>query len=1162
MKPVELQIIMRNQTKEGLRAIDKDLNAVNGTVSRINDNIKNRIKDQQEVVKRVENDIKSLQKQLDRAAPGKAKQGVLLDLNAAKKALEEEKAALSEVSAQVDFTTQKHETLRSQITRLKNDMSGMTEGTDEYNSALQRLGDLQDRYGDINRQGQIFSDDNKNIRAAAETLSGLTGVITAATGAASLFGMEEEKLAEIQTRLQSLMAITIGLQQVANMLNKDSYFSHVLLVKIKGSWANAQKLLNTQLGISIGLSKALMASGIGLLIVGVSALTSKYKSYREEQEKVNNAKKEALDIEKEIVKSVSTESTKAKALLAIAENQNASLSMRKDAIQRLNKLMPDYNGYLDKEGTLIANTDVAMKNYLDTLYKVEKAKKLMAKVSDIEIEIDSIVNAGPEVPTNWDVFESKIANIFSPGRGDNLMQQVFDKNKAVMDQEINKLNELKGRLENSLQSLLSDDKVFKAIFGENTKSNQSTKSEKDLAGELLRLREKNEQTRINLMEESTNKRLAQIKHDYDREIALVNEKEKELRKAQNGNLTGDQSAELDIARKNAAAARSKSEDQVRKEEKENLQKNIDAQVSALIEYTKEYGTYQEKRLAITREYAAKIAKAQTIGEKLSLGKEREKAYKELDRSMLKQSDLWVNLFEDASKQTNGFVRQIIKDTQQLLDYIEGKEGVTIPIGMDEDTVKALKDDPEKVKAILDGLIKKRDAMNKRNPFDQLITGFKGLKAASGDVNKEFTALGEILQGLNGVASIIGEIGTALDNAGSSAGKTLNDISEIVGQTSSMASTGASIGGAWGAAVGGALGLSTSLLSVFGGAKELSQAAIDSYNAYIAAIDDLIAKQKELLQSSAGTTATGISQEMLDQVEKQMEATRNIGKKYMDSGGGVFSHSHGYKQNKVLKAYREELQGIGIDIEKIGGAKGLFDLELNEIERIKTDLPELWSKLDESTRTYLQNLIDSGEQLDEIREQLDEAYTGMTFDALKSSLDDLVKSADLAFTDIEASFEDHMSKAILNFVKNELMQEELKAWYANFSKAMSNGVLTPKEAENLKKEYADIIQKGNEAYQNAMKEAGIDVSGEGSTQTGKSGAFMTMTQEQGTKLEGLFTSVQGHVSNMDEKMTDISTVLASIYEQMGEIVENTEYCKYLEEIKDSIDVLVRDGIKTV
>ena len=97
---------------------------------------------------------------------------------------------------------------------------------------------------------------------------------------------------------------------------------------------------------------------------------------------------------------------------------------------------------------------------------------------------------------------------------------------------------------------------------------------------------------------------------------------------------------------------------------------------------------------------------------------------------------------------------------------------------------------------------------------------------------------------------------------------------------------------------------------------------------------------------------------------------------------------------------------------------------------------------------------------------------------------------------------------------------------------------------------------------AMEGAGIDIrSGGGHEQTGKAGAFTTMSQDQGTKLEGLFVSGQMHWSSMDEKLTDVSEQIGLAGDTLKRIEEHTgSSARSLEEIKEDIKIIKRDGLK--
>lgn len=112
----------------------------------------------------------------------------------------------------------------------------LDESTGRYRELVEELGQLKDIQGDIAKQGQILANDENTYQGIAEGLSGVSGGFTAATGAMALFGQENEDLQKVMTKLQAVMAITMGLQQVQQTLNKDSAFRLVTLNNLKKTW--------------------------------------------------------------------------------------------------------------------------------------------------------------------------------------------------------------------------------------------------------------------------------------------------------------------------------------------------------------------------------------------------------------------------------------------------------------------------------------------------------------------------------------------------------------------------------------------------------------------------------------------------------------------------------------------------------------------------------------------------------------------------------------------------------------------------------------------------------------------------------------------------------------------------------------------------------------
>lgn len=620
--------------------------------------------------------------------------------------------------------------------------------------------------------------------------------------------------------------------------------------------------------------------------------------------------------------------------------------------------------------------------------------------------------------------------------------------------------------------------------------------------------------------------------------------------------------------RNTALEYRKAWEEAVEEGEKSLSEQWDAEIQSQIDYLREYGIYEEKRLAITQDYAKKIAEAKTTGEAAILQKEQEKALQELEMSLIKQSDLWTRLFGDASKQTTKYIQETITRTEQLLDYLNGVEGSELPLGFTEESIEALGLDAEQVKSIMDALIKSRDEVNKRNPFGNLIRGFKDLKEArekinaardaedaeaeTNALNDQYAAMQNIIGAAGDAAQVIGQLSNALQGLGGDASEVLNKVADVLGQTASMASTGLQVGGTAGGIIGGVIGLTTSLAKVFGGAKELSEETIRSYNSYIEAIDRVVSKQKELLTSLSGADASALAEETQKMLEDQIEASRKIGSDFLNSGAGLFSSSHGKKLAKSLSPYRKELAAIGIDLDALGGrAEGIFSLDEKELRKLSENA-SLWSVLDDRTQEYITNILNSQDALEELNRTLAESLTSTTFDSLKDSLDDLVKQADLAFEDIQESFEDHMSKAILNVVKNQVLNSQLEAWYEQFTQDMKDGALSSDEASRLQSEYERIIREANEAYKLAMNTAGIslgDIAEEQRTSVAK--GFATASQDSIEKLDGTMTNIQSHTYSINETVKIMNANTAEMLGHVSAIRENTNR---LEAMDDNLRIM--------
>ena len=171
------------------------------------------------------------------------RKSLLNELREQSNALEDEASRMEQARAAAENTAQAHVSLRQQIRALKEEMAdavanGIDEQSEAYKRMVNELGRLQDIQGDIQSQGSVLANDEATFAGVLSGLNGVVGGFTAAQGAVALFAGENENLQKIMLKVQSLMSITMGLQQVAQTLNKDSAFSLITLNKAKEWWNN------------------------------------------------------------------------------------------------------------------------------------------------------------------------------------------------------------------------------------------------------------------------------------------------------------------------------------------------------------------------------------------------------------------------------------------------------------------------------------------------------------------------------------------------------------------------------------------------------------------------------------------------------------------------------------------------------------------------------------------------------------------------------------------------------------------------------------------------------------------------------------------------------------------------------------------------------------
>ena len=209
--------------------------------------------------------------------------------------------------------------------------------------------------------------------------------------------------------------------------------------------------------------------------------------------------------------------------------------------------------------------------------------------------------------------------------------------------------------------------------------NLQRKQATERAKEAEELESQVEQARINAMADGSDKIIAQREYDNKKELEAIDRAKEEYIQKEIQRQKEIFDAKEDLRAKQNPKYKKRSFDSsnitvdsssydLLKEytEKSQIQNEVNAQKEALNEYLKNYGTYQQKRLAISQEYSDKINKAQSEGERLSLQASMDDALSKLDFEQIKGNMNWEDVFGNLGDMT---ISQLERIRQQLRNML-------------------------------------------------------------------------------------------------------------------------------------------------------------------------------------------------------------------------------------------------------------------------------------------------------------------------------------------------------------------------------------------------------------------------------------------------------------------------------------------------------------
>ena len=327
-----------------------------------------------------------------------------------------EEAARNNANAQIS--------LRTQLRNVREQLGQMEEaglrGTETFRKLQQEAGRLANAIGDAQTQARIFSHDNAGLQGMIAGLSGVAGAFSTAQGAVALFAGENENLQKIMLKVQALMSITMGLQQVANALNKDSAFMLVTVAKAKELLSAATNRLTVALGGSVVAAKALMATltfGLSVAITAAIYLWDKYSSKAKDATKANEEAKKVFDEYHKSTASKSADLVGKYQRLRDEYNNLKSAAEKQEWIKNnaseFDSLSLSVNNLTDADNVFIKNTKSVVKA-LELRAKALALQELQMKA--YEQYYQRIIAADQSVAGGG--FYTKVGNIIKQGTQD------------------------------------------------------------------------------------------------------------------------------------------------------------------------------------------------------------------------------------------------------------------------------------------------------------------------------------------------------------------------------------------------------------------------------------------------------------------------------------------------------------------------------------------------------------------------------------------------------------------------------------------------------------------------------------------------------------------------------------------------------------------------
>jgi hypothetical protein len=1157
--PVQLEIFMKDLTKAGLQSVGKNVDDVENQTQKLISALKQVIAEQK---KQLEvNKIAGLSYTQEvaniQALTGQVR-GLEAGLNSLKKT-KEEAAKTPSIDIDTEAVTRKTNNLKMQFSQVARELPSLAMGPQMFILAISNnLPMLADAIADVRKQNELLA------------ASGQKGVPVWKQLAGAVFSWQTALVAAIS------LGIVYG-KEIGNWVSS--------LFKAKKELIDTQKIQNE-------LNKVQVEGG----------------------------------------KSAAEEAAKLKILYEASLDTSKSMKERNKAVDELQKMYPSYFGKLSNEEILAGKASDAYDRLTKSIISSAKARAAMNKMVDEQGKIleneqkinDAYSRLDPLLP-KLEAAEKKLniaktsaslnaGKLSTSGTrnlsvGGNVAVQKSQSDYDQLKKETDAIyEEIAGyraaiyesnKISKELEKSIKVDDIVTEEKGSGTGSGK-TDYASQLADARIKAQQTTEKLRIQIMQEGIAKRMALAKQEYDESVADIDKQERDmLAKMDQARKQGDnipQSQYDDV--KNTANTNRMLAEQVYNEQIYQIEQEYrDKATQSLIDYNKQYGTYQEKRLAIAMDYARKIAAAETEGDADVLTRERDDKLASLDFEEMKKGMDWDKIFGELERVSTDTLESL---REKLKQYLEG-------IGDDIS--------PESYKEVMDAFNNIDSELADRSPFETMKKGYEDYKSAMDEVRSAQNLLQQAQVGgsviveeydeatgtltrklitqaeaeerlraaqdkrysaqknLTDAANSIGQKGMATVNAGNdivdmlgnfgvkvpeAVSETLNGVSQVMNGLESIDLTNpfSAISGVTKVLTG--VGNTIAGLFGFGGADYSGYENMKSkYEGLIDIWDDLISKKQEYIDIDYGAEAQKAAEEAKKLVNVQIERQRQLANMLAGSGASIGSHSLGYRVNDRMSS--QDWQRLsGLVGEQVGSLGDVLGLDAGIIGNVLQDekFVSVLTDVNSEFIDYIQNIGSYADQLEDIANKEQEAITGIGFDAFKDGYFDLISDLESTNEDLADNLEKNLQNAFFRSLIANKYNNQIKALYDNWVKLGEDG-LTRDEVDSLREQNQAMVDQVLKDREELMNTFGWSASGSGSSQSPGSGALTTMSQESISTFEGIGRNMQTHLANTDKFVQEIRNTQKQDSQTLATIAGHTAH---LVEIHEILSDMKMNGIQ--